>query len=87
MHSCRHAERGARRDLLAVDELLGPLVVDGREVGELGDEVVEQRWLRLVRVVLDRRLVRQHHRLRALGVRRQQAPVDVSAVAQVRVVR
>ena len=62
-------------------------MVDGRQAGDVADELVEQRRLQQVRLLRDERLLGQHHLLGGGRVGRQQAPVDEAAVAQVRVVR
>ena len=51
------------------------------------DELVENPRVEREGVVGDVRLLGEHHLLRGLGVCGEQSPVDVAAVAQVRVVR
>ena len=61
-------------------------MVDGGETGDVTDELIQQGRLYKVRLLRDERLLRQHDLLGGSGVRAQQAPVDVAAVSQVRVV-
>ena len=65
----------------------GRQVVDGGEGGEIPQQRAQQAGVHGRGVLRDDGLLRQHHAARGLGVRRQQAPVHVCAVAQVRVVR
>ena len=52
----------------------------------MADEFVQERRFDEVCLLGDERFLSQHHLLRGGRVRRQQPPVDVAAVAQVRVV-
>lgn len=63
------------------------LVIDGCQGANVADELVQQGGLDQVRLLRDQRLLRQHHLLGRHRVGGQQAPVDVAAVTQVRVVR
>mmetsp|Transcript_37558 Transcript_37558/g.81412 ORF Transcript_37558/g.81412 Transcript_37558/m.81412 type:complete len:424 (-) Transcript_37558:321-1592(-) len=69
-----------------VHKRLRRLVVHRRQRRHLGEKVLEERGLQGGRVVGNRRLVRKHNALGRLGVRGEQTPVDVAAVAQVGVV-
>mmetsp|Transcript_12023 Transcript_12023/g.35567 ORF Transcript_12023/g.35567 Transcript_12023/m.35567 type:complete len:610 (-) Transcript_12023:1065-2894(-) len=80
------AERGHHAGA-AGDECGGRLVVDGGEGGEVRDELVEHGRVEREGVVVDVWLLGEHDLLGGLGVGREQAPVDVAAVAQVGVVR
>lgn len=71
----------------ALHEGVGGLVVDGRQRANVADELVQQRGLDQVRLLGDERLLGQDHLLGRHGVRGEQTPVDVTTVAQVRVVR
>ena len=73
-------------DVRLLNELLGVLLVDDGERGQVGDEQVEQRGLHALGRVADHRVLRQHDVRRRLGVGGQQTPVDVAAVANVGVV-
>lgn len=70
-----------------LDEGAGWFVVDGGECADVADELVQQRGLDQVRLLRDQRLLSQNHLLRRHRVSGQQAPVDVPAVTQVRVIR
>jgi len=61
-------------------------VVDGGEGGDVTDEFVQEGRLYQVCLLWDERFLRQHYLLRRRRVRRQQPPVDVASVTQVRVV-
>ena len=71
----------------ALHEGAGGLVVDGGQGADVADELLQQGGLDEVRLLRDEGLLRKHHFLGGHGVRGQQAPVDVAAVPQVRVVR
>lgn len=70
----------------ALHEGAGGFVVDGRQGANVADELVQQGGLDQIRLLRDQRLFRQHHLLGRHWVGGQQAPVDVAAVTQVRVV-
>lgn len=64
----------------------GWLVVDGGQCANVADELIQQCGLDEVSLFRDERLLGQHHLLGSHWVRREQAPVDVATVPQVRVV-
>ena len=61
-------------------------MIDGRQGRDVADELVEERRFDEVGLLGDERFLRQHHLLSGGRIRRQQPPVDVATVAQVRVV-
>ena len=70
----------------ALHEGAGRLVVDRGQRADVADELVQQRGLDEVCLLGDEWLLGQHHLLGSHGVCGEQAPVDVAAVPQVRVV-
>lgn len=72
--------------MAALHEGAGRFVIDGGQGADVADELIQQGGLDQVCLLGDQGLLRQHHLLGGDGVGRQQPPVDVAAVAQVRVV-
>lgn len=70
----------------ALHEGAGGFVIDGCQGADVADELVQQGGLNQVRLLRDERLLRQHNLLGRHRVGGKQAPVDVAAVTQVRVV-
>mmetsp|Transcript_15997 Transcript_15997/g.41525 ORF Transcript_15997/g.41525 Transcript_15997/m.41525 type:complete len:1014 (+) Transcript_15997:689-3730(+) len=70
----------------AGDKAIRGLVVHRGQRADVLEQLLEESGIQVVRVVVDDRLVRKDHLLRGLRVCGQQAPVDVGAVPQVRVV-
>lgn len=82
-----HGQVLAVDPVAALHEGAGGFVIDRRQGADVADELVQQGGLDQVRLLRDQGLLRQHHLLGRHRVGGQQAPVDVAAVAQVRVVR
>lgn len=71
----------------ALNKGTGGLVVDGGECADVADELLQQRGLDQIRLLGDQRLLGQDHLLGGHRVGGEQAPVDVTSVPEVRVVR
>ncbi len=65
----------------------GGFVVNGGQRADVADELVQQGGLDQVCFLWNQRLLRQHNLFCGHRVSGQQAPVDVAAITQVRVIR
>ena len=70
----------------SLHERVGRLVVDGRQAGDVADELIQQCRLYQVRLLRDERLLGQDYLLGGGGICGEQAPVDVTAVTQIWVI-
>ena len=70
----------------AFDKCIWWLVVDGRQAGDVTDQLVKQSRLQQISFLGDEGLLSQNNFLGSGRVSRQQSPVDVATVSQVRVV-
>ena len=71
---------------MALHEGIGGFVVDGSECRDVADEFVQEGGFDEVRLLRDEGFLSQDHLLCRCRVCRQQPPVDVATVSQVRIV-
>lgn len=71
----------------ALNKGTGGLVVDRGQSADVTDELFQQRRLDQIRLLGDQRLLGQDHLFGGHRVGGEQAPVDVTSVPEVRVVR
>ncbi len=69
------------------DKRLGGLVVHAGQCGNVRDEVVQQRFVKLGCIIGNKRLLSEYHSLSSLRVGREKTPIDEATVSQIYIVR
>ena len=73
-------------DLSLLHELVRVLLVHHSQRAQVRDQEIKQRRLHTLRRVADHRMLRQHNLRSSIRVHRQQTPVNVTTITQIRVI-